>query len=201
MKLGHHGAINWIRNFEHGTNEKGVPLTKKLAKSNCHWYEMKPNTLADFVISMNPDKRLCVHRLNLRSFVNQRLIRFTVKNEVSADLNLLHALMNSIIGMFQIEAAGFGRGLGVLDLNATKLSEQLCLLNPDNITSGDRQKILTAFTPLLDRPIRDLPDELASSDRQRFDEAVLSVFGAQSKQREIYAQLFKLYSIRQAARE
>jgi len=199
--LGHNGAINWINNFENGANEDGVPLVQSLARAGCHWYEMKPDTLADFVVSMNPDKRLCVHRFNLRSFVNQRLIRFTVKNGVEADLDLLHALMNSVVGMFQIEAAGFGRGLGALDLNPTKLNEHFHLLNPNNITPLDRERILSAFRPLLNRPIYDLPEELDSSDRQNFDEVIFSVFGAQDMKNAIYEQLLKLYLIRQTARE
>jgi len=201
IRLGHSGAISWIRKFENGTNERGIPLIKSLAKAHCYWYEMEPNALADFVVSMNPDKRLCVHRLELRSFVNQRLMRFTVKEGVDVDLDLLHALMNSIIGMFQIEAAGFGRGLGALDLNPTKLNKQFHLLNPNNISTLDRQAILSAFRPLLERPIYDLPEEIASVDRQNFDQVVLSVFGAHDRKNEIYEQLLRLYSIRHTARE
>ena len=72
--------------------------------------------MADFVTSVNPDKRIFISRLNEKSFVNQRLIRFT-SLKFDTDLELSHALLNSLMGIFFIEALGFGRGLGALDLS------------------------------------------------------------------------------------
>ena len=147
---------------------------------------------------MNPDQRLCVHKLNQRSFVNQRLIRFVSKHNV--DVDLCHALMNSIIGMFLIEAIGFGRGLGALDLNPTKMSEHLHLLNPGHINPQNRATILSAFAPLLGRDVLNLTDELKSQDRINFDQAVLSAYGIPNTQSQIYNSLQQLFHIRQTAR-
>ena len=157
---------------------------------------MNASTLADFVISMNPDKRLCVYRFEEKSFVDQRLIRFCGKND-SVDIGLCHALLNSVVGMFLIEASGFGRGLGALDLNASKLSNSFHMLDPSIITNNDRDSILNKFQPLLARNVLDLPEELRNEDRINFDMAVLSAFGIGDLRDIIYESLLSLFSIRQ----
>ena len=194
------GALSWITRFQNAVNGKGKPLHQVLSRSGCEWYEMSPATLADLVISMNPDQRLCVHRLKQRSFVNQRLIRLTSKPGTNVDVDLCHALMNSVIGMFLIEALGFGRGLGALDLNATKLSAHLHMLSPYMVSTQQRNLILLAFTPLLNRDVYDLIDELKSQDRVNFDKAVLHAFGVSHLQNQIYDSLRQLFQIRQTAR-
>ena len=57
------------------------------------------------------------------------------------DEELNHALLNSMFTMFFIEAAGFGRGLGVLDINKNNVAN-CYMLNPKLVSSTDRQKIL-----------------------------------------------------------
>jgi type I restriction-modification system DNA methylase subunit len=199
LSKGSNGAIAWIERFATAKNEINQPLPEVLALAGHHWYEMKPTELADFVVSVNPDKRLCVHRFETPAFVNQRLIRFTVKNKI--DIDILHALLNSTIGMFLLEAAGFGRGLGALDLNATKLAKQLHVLNHQSISQPHKINILNLFKPLLLRDALDLPQELASIDRQQFDEAVLQAYGFKNVRNDIYQSLLALYNIRQTARE
>ena len=194
------GALAWISRFQNATNKSGKPLTESLARHGHKWYEMRPSTLADFAISINPDKRIGVYRLRQRAFVNQRLTPLVLKTGVTIDLDLCHALMNSTIGIFMIEAIGFGRGLGVLDLNATNLAEHLHMLNPMAASANQRQQILTAFAPLLRRDILDLTSELQSSDRLAFDKAVLQAFGISQLQNQIYNSLRQLFHIRQTAR-
>lgn len=196
------GALNWIQRFENATNKKGQQLTDTLQRSGCYWYEMRPNTLADLVISMNPDQKLCVHRLSQRSFVNQRLIRFTEKDTIpNNDIGLYHALMNSIFGMFQIEASGFGRGLGVLDLNAKKLSKGMHMLNPSAISDRQKEDILNAFSPLLSRSVLNLYEELQSEDRINFDTVVLNSYGIANLRNQIYDSLKLLFHIRKTVLE
>lgn len=194
----HLGALNWINRFDGGFNNADKPLTESLARANHYWYEMKADTMADIVVSMNPDKKLCFHRLKERSFVNQRLIRLT-KLESNPSVNICHALLNSAVGMFLLEALGFGRGLGALDINATKISKQLHVLNPDLISSEDRSRILLAFEPLLLRPAKDLPKELIQNDRIAFDNTVLQAYKLSNRE-QIYSSLMALYNLRQTAR-
>ena len=192
------GALNWIARFQNARNGRNRLLPEVLAMPGRHWYEMSATTLADFIISMNPDQRLCVHRLAQRSFVNQRLVRFVSQQNV--DIDLCHALMNSVIGMFLIEAIGFGRGLGALDLNPTKMSAQMHMLDPNLVDATNRALILAAFEPLLARDVLNLPLELINADRINFDQIVLRVYGIEQLQNQIYSSLLQLFHIRQTAR-
>lgn len=194
------GALGWIKKFHNEKNGSGKPLPNVLARAGQHWYEMHPSTLADLVITMNPDRRLAVHRMQKRAFVNQRLIRLTAMLDAQPDIDLLHALLNSAVGMFLIEAAGFGRGLGALDLNATKLSNTLHVLDPAGVNTQHRKIILEKFIPLLKRPTYELPDELGASDRIAFDDAVLAAFALGNCRETIYASLLALFHIRQTAK-
>lgn len=193
------GALNWILKFEKATNNIGKLLPEVLKKPNHYWYEMKPETLADMVISMNPDKKICVYRLLERSFVNQRLIRMTALKE--SQIDILHALLNSAIGLLYIESIGFGRGLGALDLNATKISENLHILNPNLLTKQNKEKILKKFNKLLKRDLLDLPKELQEPDRIDFDEEVLKAFDIQLDVQVVYDTLLNIYHIRQTVKD
>lgn len=194
------GALTWIARFKLLCNGKGKPLPTVLAIGGNRWYELKPNTLADLVVSMNPDKRLGVHLLEERAFVNQRLIRFTAR---STDLNtkLAHALLNSSIGLFLLEAAGFGRGLGALDLNATKLATSFHMLNPAGLDDVSVVKVIDAFKPLLLQPLRDLDQEMACPIRLQFDEAVMTAYRfCPGTLARVRSALLNMYHIRQSAR-
>jgi N-6 DNA Methylase len=198
------GTLKWIARFKHQVNEKNCLLSEVLSRGNALWYEMSPSELADFVVSMNPDKRLAVHRLANRAFVNQRLIRLSHRNKKTLNAALHHALLNSVVGMFLIEASGFGRGLGALDLNATKLSAQLHMLNPALLSNAASQTILTAFAPLLKRSVMDLDSELCQEDRIHFDDTVLNAYGLLDNspllRGQIYRSLLANFHIRQTAR-
>ena len=70
--------------------------------------------MGDFTTSV----RLFSGRLDPPAFVDQRLIQLNPLDDV--DIGLCHALLNSSIGMFIIEALGFGRALGALDLKVSR---------------------------------------------------------------------------------
>ncbi|WP_156497520.1 hypothetical protein [Eikenella sp. NML96-A-049] len=189
----HYGALEWISKFENGTNEKGKPLIEFLKRNNHFWYEMKPNTLADMVISMNPDKKICVYRLKERSFVNQRLISLAVKD--TEKLDLLHALLNSGLSLFYIESIGFGRGSGALDLNSTTIAKKLMILDPNLLSKEQVSEIVAKFQSILNSNVLDLPNELQQEDRIEFDRAVLNAFNIELDPKTIYDSLLKIYNI------
>ena len=162
---------------------------------------MKASSLADFAIPINPDARLCVFRLPRQAFVNQRFIRLTLREPPHTDAELVHALLNSTLGMFLIEAAGFGRGLGVLDLNATKLSKTFHMLNPDRPDAAAAARIKTYFRPLLARSIRELPKEIACPDRLDFDSCIAEVYGFVGLEQGIREGAEFLYKIRKSAKD
>lgn len=193
-----YGALRWIERFEKSVNTVGRPLPQVLQKANMFWYEMNKNSSADFCTSMNPGERLFFARFNEATFINQRLIGLRKKQEYM-DLDLYHALLNSIIGMFFIEATGFGRGLGALDINKENLSNTF-ILNPSLISNKSRTKILSTFNKLLERDILPTCIELEKTDRKKFDEAVLSALSINHLYDEIKQSLLSMQNSRLSVR-
>ena len=171
----YYGAINWIEKFKDQRNGVGKPLPEVLKRTNMHWYEMKTNELAEVFTMMNPDQRLFFAKFDEPSFVNQRLIGMTHKSEYP-DIDLNHALLNSVVTLFYIEASGFGRGLGVLDINKKSIAS--CYMpNPKLISEEDREIIIAKFSVLKKRKIMNIRDELKEQDRLEFEKAVLNALG------------------------
>lgn len=168
------GTMSWINRFENTANRCGRPLPETLHKANMYWYEMKDTCLADIVTTMNPNKRLFFAKLSAASFINQRLIGLRA-NQRYTEINLYHALLNSILSMFYIEASGFGRGLGVLDINKN-IIKGIYMFNPDLISEIHKHEILDKFTTLCNRSIMDTDQELQDPSRIDFDRAVLRAF-------------------------
>lgn len=195
---GHSGAAAWINKFQLASNNTGKRLSDVLARSGMRWYEMRPDTTADLAISMNPGKRLFFLRLKPRAFVNQRLIRLTAKTPL-VDLDLSHAMLCSLFGCFYLEALGFGRGLGVLDLNATKLARQMRMLDHDKVSKENRGKILTAFSTLHKRDVLSFEAEMESADRMAFESAVFASFGLADILPQVQKSVLELHRIRDTA--
>jgi len=199
-KKGDSGALFWIKKFEIQVNTRGKPLPEALAKPQKLWYEMDDSTLADLVANINYGNRLFIARMQKRSFVNQRLTRFTATTD-DLDIDLCHALLNSLIGIFYLEACGFGRGLGALDLSSSKLKKNLFILNPDILTPVVIEQIKQKFKNLLKREILPLSQELAKEDRGEFDDAVLKAYGVFHLKDRIKQALLGLYRIRKSVRD
>ncbi|MFA5422849.1 MAG: N-6 DNA methylase [Phycisphaerae bacterium] len=195
---GYTGALAWIKRYENGVNTKGKPLVKVLARSNLKWYEMDTSTKTDFVLSVNPDDRLFIAKTNEPIFVDQRLVRI-VREDNNTNMKLLHALMNSCISMFLIEALGFGRGLGVLDINATKIRRGFRIPRLDLIEQQAVCEIIDAFSPLCDREVLPVTEEIQQADRQNFDKVILHSIGIpEDICNDIYSALLTLYNIRKS---
>ena len=193
------GALGWIRRFENGVNNTGEPLIQSLDRANHYWYEMKATTVADLIATINYGQTIVIGKMRERSFVNQRLIRFTAKDG-SIDIDLCHALMNSYLGIFYIEALGFGRGLGALDLSSTKMKYNYHLLNPDLIGDDEKEKIKNSFLPLKQRDIEFLPAEVELRDRKVFENVVANAYGLSDEWDEIKQSLIELHKIRMSVK-
>ncbi|PZR14736.1 MAG: hypothetical protein DI539_18685 [Flavobacterium psychrophilum] len=190
-RLGHTGALNWIRRFK--TEENIAKLTRR----NQLWYQMDADELADLVMTINYGKRLFVARVNPPAFADQRLVPFEPREGVDLELN--HALLNCTISMFIIEGMGFGRGLGALDLNKDRIENFMHVLDPEQLNQAGIDSIKAAFTPLLNRDILDVADELDQADRQAFDDAVIQAFGLNINRQQLYDCLLSLVEIRMTA--
>lgn len=171
---GYLGALKWIQSFARETNETGKPLPEVLARTNMKWYELTTDEEAEIFTMMNPDDRMFYAKFHQPTFINQRLIGLRRKRRKD-NLDLLHALLNSILSLFYIEAVGFGRGLGVLDINKDSISK-CYMLNPALLTEEQTTDIMEKFTALSARGIVDINQDLSDPIRQEFDRAVLNAF-------------------------
>ena len=196
-RSGRNGALAWINRFEREYNGTGRPLPEVLARANRQWYEMSADTKADLAVSMNPGERLFFMRMEEPTFVNQRLIRLTRKPG-APDLTLCQALLCSLAGCFFLEALGFGRGEGVLDLNASKLRNGLPMWNPEIISSSSAAIILKAFHRLEARPVKTFTEECRSTDRQAFERTVLDAVGCSHLHGKLLNAVSRLHNIRLA---
>lgn len=195
-RRGHTGALNWIRRFETVRNGTGRLLPEALAKANHQWYEMRDDRVAELVIPLAYGKRLYVGRVNPAAFVNQRLMGLNAHAGVNVDL--AHALLNSTIGLLMIEAIGFGRGLGALDLNKDRIEANLHMLDPDTLNRDQRSAIIAAFDAMKARRVLEVSDELEQPDRQVLDDLVIEHFRIVVTREHIYDALRALVEVRNA---
>ncbi|MBC7749533.1 MAG: SAM-dependent DNA methyltransferase [Methylotenera sp.] len=201
-QLNHSGALQWIRSFENQNNETGVPLTQSLRKPNMFWYEMKTENMADFVANVNYDRSLFIATFTNRSFIDQRMIGLSLKEEYQNENRiLLLALLNSVLSMFFIESFGFGRGLGALDLRATKFERDFKLLNFQLLSEEQKQSVISAFQPIANRNRFPLEQEVEQTDRVNFERVLFEAFGINEHYDAIKLSLLHLYRIRFAVKE
>lgn len=174
--MGYKGALMWIEKFANLQNDEGIPLRERLAKtSSSFWYTLAEQHYPEICTLMNPEKRFFFTRTDGRYFVDQRIIGLCHTSKY-ADIELNHALLNSVFSKFAIEASGFGKGLGALDTNKEKIA---CInfLNPSLISSCDRRSIIHAFEKIVNQPVKDVEDELKDPQIEIFDRVVLKAYG------------------------
>lgn len=113
---------------------------------------------------------------------------------------LLLALLNSVLSMFFIESFGFGRGLGALDLRATKFERDFKLLNFELLSGEQKQNIINAFQPIANRNRLPLEQEVEQADRVNFERVLFESFEIFEYYEEIKSSLLHLYKIRFAVK-
>ena len=102
--------------------------------------------------------------------------------------------------MFYIEASGFGRGLGVLDVNKDSIAN-CYMLNPKLVSKDDRAKIIAAFEKLKSRQIMRVSEELSDDIRLEFEHTVLRSFGIDDYFEKIKSSLLSMQETRATVRE
>ena len=138
--LGHTKTIAYFKQFEDNLNQS-------VLQHGDIWYNLKEaKKKFTLITGLNPDKRLFFAKFKEPTCINQRLIGFIPKVK-GLDIDICHALLNSVVGMFYIEASGFGRGAGALDLNKDKFADSF-MLNPNLLSEKQNQEILKAFMSL-----------------------------------------------------
>lgn len=194
------GALEWISRFKDQKNGTGEPLQKVLQTSRLMWYEMSDNEKALFFTPMNPDRRLFFGRFKEPTFINQRLIGLNKRSAVTISDDLILAVLNSVLTMFFIEGAGFGRGLGVLDINKESISK-IHILNPFLISEEKMKSIISLFKKLRSREIKPVLDEINCSDRIEFEKALFGAFGISNFLENVMASLKSMVIARESAKK
>jgi len=179
-------AYKYIKKFETTTNKIGVALPEVLKTRRPFWYSLKPEETANIFISINPDKRLFFSYSQMPLYLNQRLVAIRVKKK---DVEIVSALLNSIVSLLIVELNGVSRNLGALDLNADFFKTKMKMFDPNLLTDKQKESILSKFEPLSKRQIQDYENEYKQKDRIAFDEEILKAYGFKT---DILPQMYSL---------
>ncbi len=143
---------------------------------------------------MNPERRIFYGLLEEPAQINQRAIGFKPKS-ADVDLELCHALLNSVIGVFYTEATGFPKGLGALD-NRADNTKKILMLDPRRLSPENTTRILEAFKPLLAREILSTVEEYTRTDRLAFERVVADCFDYSTQFERIKNSLLEMQKVR-----
>ena len=167
-------AYKHIKKFESTTNKTGIALPEVLKTRKPFWYSLAPEQSANIFISINPSQRLFFSFSNSPLYLNQRLVAIRVKKK---DIEIVSALLNSIVSLLIVELNGVSRNLGALDLNADFFKTKMKIFDPSLLTDKQKENILGKFETLNKRQIQDYENEYKQKDRIAFDEEILKSYG------------------------
>ncbi len=186
LKAKYLNAYKHIKKFEATTNKTGIALPEVLKMRKPFWYSLAPEESANIFISINPSQRLFFSFSKSPLYLNQRLVAIRVKKN---DVEIVSALLNSIVSLLIVELNGVSRNLGALDLNADFFKTKMKMLDPNLISDKQKEKILSKFETLSKRQIQDYENEYQQKDRIVFDEEILKAYGFKT---DILPQLYSL---------
>ncbi len=136
-------------------------------------YRTRPARL--FILSAFNDRFLCRYS-PVQLLADKRLYFLVPESETHVEL--VAAILNSTIEAFFIEMTGrVTLGDGVLELTVQEAADYLLVPDVRRFSEEQRQRILAAFEPLLERPIGSVFSEVTRPDPQALDRAVLEALG------------------------
>lgn len=175
-----------VKKYEKTTNNTGVALPVVLKTKKPFWYSLSPEASANIFISINPNKRLFFSFSKTPLYLNQRLVAIRVKEK---NLEIVSALLNSIVSLLIVELNGVSRNLGALDLNADFFKTKMKMFDPGLLTEIQKKHIISKFDVLSKRQIQDYTTEYKQKDRIAFDKNILKAYGYKT---DILPQLYLL---------
>lgn len=186
LKAKYPNTYKHIKKFEIATNKTGIVLPEVLKTRKPFWYSLAPEESANIFISINPSQRLFFSFSKSPLYLNQRLVAIRVKKK---DVEIVSALLNSIISLLIVELNGVSRNLGALDLNADFFKTKMKMFDPSLLSDKQKDSILAKFETLSKRQIQDYENEYKQKDRISFDEEILKTYGFKT---DILPQLYSL---------
>ena len=167
------GTKRWIEKFKDAPNKNQSETIEQANRGHRpYWYSISPKR-AHIITAINPYNRFFFTYSNSPFVIDQRLIALQV--QPNYDVELVSALLNSVITFLTLEMRGTSRNLGALDLNANYL-KQLRVLNPNLLSPESINDIKEAFKPLKNREIGTITEETKRADRRNFDKIILRAF-------------------------
>lgn len=193
---GCHRTLEWINRFQGHINQS-VPHKETF------WMNLADGSFSGsdrirLFTGMNPERRIFYGLLEEPAQINQRAIGFNPKS-TDINLELCHALFNSIIGVFYTEATGFPKGLGALD-NRAENTKKILMLDPRRLSTANVARILEAFRPLLARKIKTTTEEYVCDDRLAFERVVADCFGYTAQFERIKDNVLEMQRVRLSVR-
>ena len=168
------GTKSWIDKFAKALNKNGSQtIPEACAGHRPYWYSLNPKR-AHIITAINPYERFFFTFSKEPFVIDQRLIAMQVQD--GYDVELIAALLNSVITFLILEMRGTSRNLGALDLNADFL-KQLKMQNPNLLNKKEIDAIISAFRPIKNRTINSVMEEVTRTDRREFDATILRCFG------------------------
>lgn len=186
LKAKYPNAYKHVKKFKATTNKTGIALPEVLKTRKPFWYSLAPEEAANIFISINPSQRLFFSFSKSPLYLNQRLVAIRVKKK---DVEIVSAILNSIVSLLIVELNGVSRNLGALDLNADFFKTKMKILDPSLLSDKQKKSILSNFAPLSTRQIQNYENEYKQKDRIAFDEEVLKAYGYKT---DILPQLYSL---------
>lgn len=186
LKAKYPNAYKHIKKFETTTNKTGIALPEVLKTRRPFWYSLAPEESANIFISINPSQRLFFSFRKSPLYLNQRLVAIRVKKK---DVEIVSALLNSIVSLLIVELNGVSRNLGALDLNADFFKTKMKMFDASLLSDKQKENIISKFEILSKRQIQDYENEYKQKDRIAFDEEVLKAYGFKT---DILSHLYSL---------
>ncbi|CAK1254225.1 Eco57I restriction-modification methylase domain-containing protein [Fructobacillus tropaeoli] len=131
---------------------------------------------ADFITSINPQDRYFWSRMIPRSAVNQRVTAFRIKKSFHNDIEVLHAILNSLPAQYMLAASGFGRGQGVTDLTKDGII-QIYIPSLDELSTSEKNKIVELWQTVKYKPVPRVMEQIEDVAWVNFNKEILKIYG------------------------
>lgn len=155
----------------------GIPAQKPTCAARSPWYALDPTNRGRFWWFMNITDIFAVPYNPEDVYADHRFHNITLRN--LDDEPVVFGLLNGTFTLLCAEVLGrqfAGRGIDSLDIQVTEVKD-FPILDPQRIPPRLVTRISEAVTAISRRSLLAIPEELAQTDRQELDDAILDAMG------------------------
>jgi hypothetical protein len=146
------------------------------------WWDVGVREVAPLSFNKGPWDRHFIPVNMANAFTDQQV--YIILPRLQVDILILGAVANSTTWWGFLETTGRANfGEGILWI-AVYEAAQMPLLNPEDITPEERERLLSAFASLGPRDVLPVVDEIHQPDRRALDEVVFDMLGLTAGERE-----------------